>query len=39
MPDLNDILLFVQVVEAGSFASAARRLGKPANSVSVESRS
>jgi DNA-binding transcriptional LysR family regulator len=34
MPNLNDILLFAQVVEAGSFAEAARRLGKPANSVS-----
>ena len=34
MLDLNDVALFVQVVEAGSFAAAARRLGMPANSVS-----
>jgi DNA-binding transcriptional LysR family regulator len=34
MLDLNDIALFVQVVEAGSFAAAARRLGLPANTVS-----
>ena len=34
MLDLNDIALFVQVVEAGSFAAAARRLGMPANTVS-----
>jgi DNA-binding transcriptional LysR family regulator len=34
MPDLDDVLLFVQVAEAGSFAAAARRLGRPANSVS-----
>jgi DNA-binding transcriptional LysR family regulator len=32
--DLNQIFLFVEVIRAGSFASAARRLGMPANSVS-----
>jgi len=34
MLDLNDIALFVQVVHAGSFAAAARRLGIPANTAS-----
>ena len=34
MLDLNDIALFVQVVRAGSFAAAARRLGMPSNTVS-----
>jgi len=34
MLDLNDIDLFVQVVHAGSFAAAARRLGIPANTAS-----
>ena len=34
MLDLNDLALFVQVVRAGSFAAAARRLGMPANSAS-----
>lgn len=34
MLDLNDIALFVQVVEAGGFAAAVRRLGLPANTVS-----
>jgi len=34
MTDLNDIALFVQVVRAGSFAEAARRLGMPANTAS-----
>jgi LysR family transcriptional regulator AphB len=34
MVDLNDVQVFAEVVEAGSFARAARRLGKPANSVS-----
>lgn len=34
MLDLNDIALFIQVVEASSFAAAARRLGLPANTVS-----
>jgi LysR family transcriptional regulator AphB len=34
MVDLNDIALFVQVVGAGSFAAAARRLGMPPNTVS-----
>src|SRR5579871_2980424 len=32
--DLNHIYLFVEVVRANSFAAAARRLGRPANSVS-----
>jgi DNA-binding transcriptional LysR family regulator len=32
--NLNQIFFFVEVVRAGSFASAARRLGLPANSVS-----
>jgi DNA-binding transcriptional LysR family regulator len=32
--DLNQVSLFVEVVRAGSFASAARRLGMPPNSVS-----
>ncbi|WP_229496631.1 LysR family transcriptional regulator [Massilia polaris] len=34
MMDLNDVALFVQVIRAGSFAEAARRLGIPSNSVS-----
>jgi DNA-binding transcriptional LysR family regulator len=34
MLDLNDVALFVQVVRAGSFAEAARRLGMPANTAS-----
>src|SRR5260221_5419874 len=34
MLDLNDVALFVQVVRAGSFAAAARRLGIPANTAS-----
>ncbi|MEQ5843683.1 LysR family transcriptional regulator [Paraburkholderia acidicola] len=34
MVDLNDIALFVQVVRAGSFAEAARRVGIPANTAS-----
>ncbi|MDB6001856.1 MAG: LysR family transcriptional regulator, transcriptional activator AphB [Rhizobacter sp.] len=34
MLDLNDVALFVQVVQAGSFAEAARRLGMPANTAS-----
>lgn len=34
MLDLNQVGLFVQVVEAGSFAEAARRLNMPANTVS-----
>ena len=32
--DLNDVALFVQVVRAGSFAAAARRMGIPANTAS-----
>jgi DNA-binding transcriptional LysR family regulator len=34
IPDLNQIFLFVEVVRAGSFAEASRRLAVPANSVS-----
>ncbi|MGY2488451.1 LysR family transcriptional regulator [Cupriavidus sp. CP313] len=34
MVDLNDVALFVNVVTAGSFAKAARRMGLPANSAS-----
>jgi DNA-binding transcriptional LysR family regulator len=34
MLDLNDVGMFVQVVRAGSFAAAARRLNMPANSAS-----
>lgn len=34
MLDLNDVALFVQVVRAGSFAEAARRLGMPPNTAS-----
>jgi LysR family transcriptional regulator AphB len=34
MLDLNDVALFVQVVRAGSFAEAGRRLGLPSNTVS-----
>jgi LysR family transcriptional regulator AphB len=34
MMDLNDVALFVQVVRAGSFAEAARRLGSPPNTIS-----
>lgn len=32
--DLNDVALFVDVIRAGSFAGAARRLGLPANTAS-----
>jgi LysR family transcriptional regulator AphB len=32
--DLNEVAMFVQVVQAGSFAGAARRLGMPANTLS-----
>lgn len=32
--DLNDVGIFVEVVEASSFSGAARRLGVPANTVS-----
>jgi DNA-binding transcriptional LysR family regulator len=32
--NLNDVLMFVEVVSAGSFAHAARRLGMPANTAS-----
>ncbi len=34
MVDLNDVALFVQVVQAGSFAEAARRAGMPSNTLS-----
>jgi len=34
MLDLNDLALFVQVVRAGSFSEAARRLRMPANTLS-----
>jgi len=34
MLDLNDIAVFVQVVRAGSFAAAGRRLGMPSNTIS-----
>ena len=34
MIDLNDVALFVQVARAGSFAAAARQLGRPANTLS-----
>lgn len=34
MQDLNDVALFVEVVQAGSFAEAARRLRIPSNTVS-----
>ncbi len=34
MVDLNDVALFVQVAEAGSFAEAARRAGIPSNTAS-----
>ena len=34
MVDLNDVALFVQVAEAGSFAEAARRAGMPSNTAS-----
>ena len=34
MLDLNDLAMFVQVVRAGSFSEAARRLHMPANTVS-----
>ncbi|HXD07793.1 MAG TPA: LysR family transcriptional regulator [Burkholderiaceae bacterium] len=34
MVDLNDVALFVQVVRAGSFTQAARRMGMPPNTAS-----
>jgi DNA-binding transcriptional LysR family regulator len=34
MLDLNQVFLFVEIVRAGSFAEASRRLGVPANTVS-----
>ena len=33
MLDLNEIYFFVEVVRAGSFAEAARRLGMPATTI------
>lgn len=35
MPDLNQIRVFVEVVRAGGFAAAARRLGLPKSTVSA----
>jgi DNA-binding transcriptional LysR family regulator len=34
MFDLNEVSMFVEVVRAGSFAEAARRLGVPSNTIS-----
>jgi LysR family transcriptional regulator AphB len=34
MFDLNDVAIFIQIVEAGSFASGARRMGVPSNTLS-----
>ena len=34
MIDLNDMLLFAQVVESGSFSAAARELGMPKSTLS-----
>ncbi|MFC6299007.1 LysR family transcriptional regulator [Pseudomonas sp. CCM 7893] len=34
MFDLNDVAVFVQIVDAGSFAGAARRTGTPPNTLS-----
>ncbi|MDB5983662.1 MAG: LysR family transcriptional regulator [Pseudomonas sp.] len=34
MLDLNDIAIFVQIVDAGSFVGAARRIGVPSNTLS-----
>jgi len=34
MFDLNDLAIFIQIVDAGSFAAAARRTGAPANTLS-----
>ena len=34
MLDLNDLAMFIQVVRAGSFSEAARRLGMPSNTLS-----
>lgn len=34
MLDLNNLAMFVQIVDAGSFADAARRMGVPANTLS-----
>ncbi|WP_431021894.1 LysR family transcriptional regulator [Erwinia rhapontici] len=34
MLDLNDVAIFIHIVETGSFAAAARRLGVPPNTLS-----
>ncbi|MFK7698462.1 LysR family transcriptional regulator [Pseudomonas caspiana] len=34
MIDLNDVAIFIQVVDAGSIAGAARRIGAPSNTLS-----
>ncbi len=34
MFDLNDVAIFIQIVEAGSFAGGARRMGVPSNTLS-----
>ncbi|WP_095102698.1 LysR family transcriptional regulator [Pseudomonas sp. Irchel 3A5] len=34
MIDLNDVAVFIQVVDAGSIAGAARRIGAPSNTLS-----
>lgn len=34
MIDLNDLALFHEIVRAGSFAEASRRLGVPSNTLS-----
>lgn len=34
MADLNDTLIFIKVVEAGSFTAAAREIGLPKTTVS-----
>jgi len=34
MLDLNDLRVFVQAVESGGFAAAARRIGSPKSTVS-----
>ncbi|MCJ0763445.1 LysR family transcriptional regulator [Variovorax terrae] len=34
-PDLNEVLVFVKVVQAGSFSQAARQLGMPNSTVSA----
>ncbi|MEZ5645959.1 MAG: LysR family transcriptional regulator [Burkholderiaceae bacterium] len=34
-PDLNDVLVFVRVAQAGGFSAAARQLGMPVSTLSV----